>query len=133
MALVSSASRRVRKIGQVRVLGFSSARSLPRKRDVPLLVLQVLHVVGEEDEIGRRRLHLRAAEDQDAELERPMNVGKERRLVLEVVEADQRLATPSSSPKNSLVVWSVAMPEGTSSPTRPRGATIRRASSAKTM
>ena len=36
-------------------------------------------------------------------------------------------------PKNSRVVWSVAIPDGTSSPTRPVGATILRASSAKIM
>ena len=62
MALVSSASRRERKIGQVRVLGFSSAMSLLESGMCRLLLVQVFHLMRKEDEISGLRLHFTAAE-----------------------------------------------------------------------
>ena len=77
-------------MGQVRVFGFSKARSVGGKRDVPVLVFQVRHLVSEEDEIGLDRVGLGTAEKQDAELEAAVHVREDAQPVLKVIQGDKR-------------------------------------------
>ncbi len=123
MALVISASRRERKIGQVRVFGFSSRMSAALSGNVPLAVFQFFDAMGEEDEIGFRRRRLLAAEVENAELEATRaHRGRSLHLFSKSYNRISRFDSATAA-KKSLVVMSEAMPEGTSNPTRPCGAT----------
>ena len=75
MDLVSSASRLVRKMGQVRVLGLSS-EILAGNLHVPVLVQEVLHVVSKRDEIRLFGLAILSAEEEHGKFESPINVLK---------------------------------------------------------
>jgi hypothetical protein len=88
--------------------------------------------MGEEDEIGVRRLHILAAEHQDAEFEAAIQVGKMRWRFSKSYSLMSDLGSIKVL-KKSRGVLSVAMPEGTRRPARPLGAMSFRANSAKSM
>ena len=98
---------------------------------MPLSVVQLFHLLGEENEVGLRgrRLHTPKLRMQNLS-GRPLP-GRTSSADLELEESNQPF-DPASAGKKSLVVMSHAMPDGTSSPTRPCGATNRQASSANT-
>ena len=135
MPFVKSASRRVRKIGQVLVLGFSSAMSAAVRGMWRCLLRLggVFNAVGKEDEVGPLGSSGSAAEDERGELEPPVHVLEEPYCGSRSRRGTPAAWSPSDRLKNSLVVSSVAMPEGTSRPAKPLGATSLRANSAKSM
>ena len=94
------------------------------RRNVPILVLQLLHTVGKKDKVFRlRRRRLFAAKIEDGELEGRMNLREESCSLFEIMPTIDRFDSATAT-KKSLVVMSDAMPEGNGQlPTRPCGAT----------
>ena len=93
-------------------------------RNVPSPVFQLFDVMGKKDEIGSGSRGLLTRKIEDAELEGRMNVWKEDFLLSKSYRRTSRFDSATAA-KKSLVVMSDAIPEGTSNPTRPCGATSR--------
>ena len=112
MALVSSASRRVRKMGQVRVFGFSKGEVGAESAMWRFLSFRSSMVWAKKTKSACGRVGLCAAEQQDAELEAADPRPGKTRCRFSKSYRPMSVLDSIKSAKNSLVVLSVATPDG---------------------